>query len=133
MTTELEKFTKVVKSGDNQTIGDFVDWLGENGYWVSEYVKFDHYDAPQLVPIRKTNEALLAEFFGINLAQLDRERRDLLEQITQPQSSDDAAPRLKIDHPYQGLPDGRYCSYDSGDFEYVDFCNLPRSEHEASS
>jgi hypothetical protein len=36
---------------------------------------------------------------------------------------------LITDHPYQGLPDGLYCTYDCSDIDHIDFCNLPRSEH----
>jgi hypothetical protein len=34
-----------------------------------------------LMPIRKSNASLLADYFGIDLAQLDREKRDLLAKI----------------------------------------------------
>ena len=37
--------------------------------------------------------------------------------------------KLNLDHPYQGLPDGRYCNYDAGDIDQIDLCNMPRSEH----
>lgn len=37
-------------------------------------------------------------------------------------------------HPYQGLDDGLYCSYDYGGLDrvdsHVDLCDLPRSAHE---
>jgi hypothetical protein len=81
MATETEKFAKVVESGDNQVIGEFIDWLGEHGYWVSEYVKIEGFRDEMLMPIRKSNASLLADYFGIDLAQLDREKRDLLAKI----------------------------------------------------
>jgi len=81
MATETEKFAKVVESGDNQVISGFIDWLNEHGYWIGEWVKFEERRDETLVPIRKSNAALLADYFGIDLAQLDRERRDLLTKI----------------------------------------------------
>jgi hypothetical protein len=34
------------------------------------------------------------------------------------------------DHPYEGMPDGRYCTFDYGDDENIYFCTMPRSAHE---
>jgi hypothetical protein len=81
MATEIEKFAEVVESGDNQVIGSFIDWLGAHGYWISEYVRIEGFRDEMLMPIRKSNAALLANYFGIDLAQLDREKRDLLTRI----------------------------------------------------
>jgi hypothetical protein len=62
-------------------ISGFIDWLGAHGYWVSEYVRIEGFRDEMLMPIRKSNAALLADYFGIDLAQLDREKRDLLTRI----------------------------------------------------
>jgi hypothetical protein len=97
-TTECERLHQVARF--SQKIGEFIDWLRRE-----KEVKFAQYhqhsdecfDAngdlacgsrnDELFPFRFSTNSLLAEFFGIDLEKVERERRELLEQIRKQQPS----------------------------------------------
>lgn len=67
---------------ESQALGEFLDIaLPRMGLRLAEYVKFDEYDLPQLVPARKTITEILAEHFGIDRDVLEDEKRSMLEAI----------------------------------------------------
>jgi hypothetical protein len=74
---EHEKLDAVKEQ--SQAIGEFLD-LGP--YTLCEWVKFDDCDREQLVPVRKPLQAILADWFKIDLAKLEGERRAMLEAMT---------------------------------------------------
>lgn len=75
--SELEKNSKTFEQ--RRTIGEFLDWLNEKEILLSTYIKFKNY-AERLAPIPKNRQELLDEYFDIDPVQLDKERRELLEQ-----------------------------------------------------
>lgn len=60
-------------------IEEFLDWLNEKEILLSTYIKFKDY-AERLAPILENRQELLDEFFDIDSVQLEKERRELLEQ-----------------------------------------------------
>jgi len=65
----------------SQIIGEFLEWLGdEKGYFICTYG--DNAEFPQLpFLISDSRERLLAEFFGIDLDKVEKEKRALLEEL----------------------------------------------------
>jgi hypothetical protein len=67
---EHEKLRKL--NGANQAIGDFLNWLHDNGF---EIAKWRH---DELVPSGKSRDDLIAEFCKIDRDKLDDEKRAML-------------------------------------------------------
>lgn len=63
-------------SDDSHKIGEFLDWLEDQGIHLAEWDEDD-----QMMPHRESYERLLARFFGIDLDKVETERRALLEHI----------------------------------------------------
>lgn len=90
-TPMLDKMTSVQNS--SQVIGEFIEWLEEKGYSIQSEVEYQNEhpipfsDEVHIVkrkdwmPIRATIENLLAEYFEIDLNQVEQERRLLLEML----------------------------------------------------
>jgi hypothetical protein len=70
---ELEKIKAA--SQDSQAQGEFLEWLTAR-YFLAELDSND-----RLQPIHVSNEKLLAEFHGIDLAKAEAERRAILESL----------------------------------------------------
>lgn len=68
----------LVVADDSQKIGEFLDWLEEQGIMLAESVQFEELIHPRLEVHRENNERLLARFFGIDLTAVERERRAML-------------------------------------------------------
>lgn len=79
-TPELDKQREVIKSGKNDVIGDFIEWLSPHGYVVARWQK-DESDQDVLLPVWTSTSRLLSEYFGIDHDEVERERRALLEAI----------------------------------------------------
>ena len=83
--TEESKYPecdKIVAVHDqSQKLGEFLDWLREQGWELCEIWDDGWY------PIHKPAEQLLAEFFGIDLNKVEAERRALLEAIIEKQKN----------------------------------------------
>lgn len=64
------------------TVQEFIDWLydtdpnWEIGQWV-KYRRGDHV----FEPLRMNREAIMAEFFGINLKRIDQEKDRMLAEL----------------------------------------------------
>ncbi len=73
----------------SQAIGEFLEWLGTNGFHLAKWMKVCAPDGSagecdevdQLVQQSFNIENLLAEYFQIDLAKLEQEKRAMLEQI----------------------------------------------------
>lgn len=63
-------------NGVNQTVGDFIEWLGERDLIIAEYG-----NGTELMPASKSRDSLLAEFFEIDRQKLEREKRQMLDAI----------------------------------------------------
>jgi hypothetical protein len=66
---------------ESQAIGEFIDWLASKRMALGEWREFDGYDNPQFVPAHVDVNAILAEHFGIDLANLETEKREMLAVI----------------------------------------------------
>lgn len=74
-TPELDKQSAAIKDGAHR-IGEFLDWLAEKGYHLGRYNENGRaYDAgPQFAD-------LIAGFYGVDLDEIERERRAILAYI----------------------------------------------------
>jgi hypothetical protein len=91
--TELEKMEKAKAEG-SQVIGEFLEWLqGEKGVVLATYHEHSKAECGSLrwpecgiyseqpVIFHCSTERLLAEFFEIDLDQVEREKQALLDEI----------------------------------------------------
>jgi hypothetical protein len=71
--------------GRNQTVGEFIEWLGESGYVIARR------GGPfgTLHQVNVSVNDLLARFFGIDTDAIEREKREMLEQIQRRSASND--------------------------------------------
>lgn len=90
-TPELDRLAAISESGDNQVIGEFLEWAGHNGYHLTKTVVMESeeqslisdktytvkHDVEQPVGITE----ILYHFFGIDPVKLERERRAVLADI----------------------------------------------------
>lgn len=91
-TPELDKLKKV--QHESQAIGEFLDWLmNEKHIQLAEYGKGELRDDilyPMMHGSHGLIEELLAEFYGLDLDKMDKEReaiyQDLVERNKQAQS-----------------------------------------------
>jgi hypothetical protein len=96
-TPELDKLKKINASGDNKTIGAFLEWAGENGYRLTKTVEYtdvrhslyndDAYEVPIEVQEPVGTEEVLAAYFGIDMDKVSAEKDALYEALvaqTQP-------------------------------------------------
>ena len=103
MKTELEKLEDARER--SQAIGEFLEWLfGTKKYRIAKYLTDEEYESKdnvswvdglyekeqfkrheigkeELMPIHIDIEKLLAEYFEIDLAKVEKERREILEKI----------------------------------------------------
>lgn len=73
---ECEKMSKV--KDKSQTIGEFIEWIEWKKNWeICE--RRGREDS--LFPVPFSTEKLLADFFGINLDKVEKEKRQMLDEI----------------------------------------------------
>lgn len=76
MKTELEKIQDVNEK--SQECGAFLEWLIiYKNYSLAQFLD----EEDELVPVHVNVEALLAEYFKIDLIKAEKERSELLKQI----------------------------------------------------
>jgi len=75
MYPEHEKLHLVV--ADSQKLGEFLDWLGHEGLTICTFDP-QREEAPWL-PLYRPLSQLLADYFGIDLAILEAEKRAMLD------------------------------------------------------
>lgn len=80
-TPELDKQKRVIDSGRAETVQDLIDWLPTRGYRLAEYIQYEGYSEPRLVEANVIPEQLMADFFGIDLAKIEAERRAILDAL----------------------------------------------------
>lgn len=73
---EHAKQEKIVD--ESQAIGEFLD---TSGCILAEYRTVDGFLEPQLVPVNKSIEQVLADYFEIDLRKIEAEKRAMLESI----------------------------------------------------
>lgn len=61
--------------GANQIVGDFIEWLHENGMWIAQYAA----RSDQLIVSTKNRDELIAEHFGIDRKRLENEKQAMLD------------------------------------------------------
>jgi hypothetical protein len=62
----------------SQAIGEFLD---TSGFVLAEFREIDGHDEPKLMPVGRSIEQVLAEYFEIDLNKIEAEKRDMLEHI----------------------------------------------------
>src|SRR5262249_27932247 len=68
--------------GINQTVGDFIEWLGENGMTICEFVGDREFGrGGGYVPTHNSRDRLLAAFFEIDADELSQEKDRMLEDF----------------------------------------------------
>lgn len=71
-------------------LSEFLDWLGEQNIALCTLQELEYADGgftkPRWQPLNKSFEQLLADFFEIDLKQLEDERRDILDKIREAQT-----------------------------------------------
>lgn len=83
---------KMLAVKDQSTaIGGFLEWLDEKGLWLcrsatKEDTRDDDGESTgtregDLLPVYKSKEILLAEYFNIDLKKVEKEKRALLESL----------------------------------------------------
>ncbi len=79
---ECDKMSKV--TDNSQTIGGFLEWLGEQGIRLCTLEKMDEPFEPfedHWCPIRENIESILAKYFEIDLALVDKEKCAMLKEL----------------------------------------------------
>ena len=71
--------------GQSQSIGEFIEWLGENGMVIC--TSDDGLRGMRFFPILESTEQLLARHFEVDLNAAERERRQVLAEFTQAQAA----------------------------------------------
>lgn len=84
MTTagEYPETQKMVDAApQSQNIGEFVEWLENQGIQLAEFVEIEGYSEPKLMPVSRSLESVLADYFGIDLKAVEKERRKILASL----------------------------------------------------
>lgn len=66
---------------ESQSIGEFVEWMGAQGIQLAEFVEIEGYSEPKLMPVSRSLENMLADYFGIDLKAVEKERRKILASL----------------------------------------------------
>ncbi len=72
--------------GANQTVGDFIEWLSENGLTICEFIGNSSLRGGDYVPTHNSRDRLIAAFFEIDADELSREKDRMLEDFRQARS-----------------------------------------------
>lgn len=71
----------LVVAPESQKIGEFLDWLSEQGIHLASYEEVEEYRDEQLVVRHEPFDRLLARYFEIDLKKVEAERRAILAAI----------------------------------------------------
>jgi hypothetical protein len=66
---------------ESQKIGEFIEWLGENSYVLANWIKRNPRWDEELAPANISTNALLAQYYDIDLDKVEDERRAILEAL----------------------------------------------------
>jgi len=81
---ECEKLYAV--NDESQKLGEFLDWL-KRKYYLCEFFEDyipeldENYSPAGYYPIRKSINQILAEYFKIDLGKIEKERRQILDEL----------------------------------------------------
>jgi hypothetical protein len=79
-TPELDKMLAV--KDQSNALGEFLEWMGSKGLWICRSAtKEDDITEGTLLPVYKSTEVMLAEYFGIDLNKAEKEKRAVLEEL----------------------------------------------------
>lgn len=85
MTINPDKYPEHVKMqaviDDAQIIGEFMDWLESEGYYIARYEEVEGYSNPQLVVSMKRPDEFLSSYFGIDQQKVESEKRQILDEL----------------------------------------------------
>lgn len=74
-TPEMDKIKAV--QDQSQTIGEFLEWLSEEGFTICELAE----DRDLFLPHRRSIEERLGDYFEIDTEEAERERQRILDAI----------------------------------------------------
>lgn len=77
--------------GANDTVGEFIEWLSEQGYVIAEYgtgQPDDDRSEHRLWPVQRGIESWLAQYFNINPAKISAEKDAMLRAMREAQGLD---------------------------------------------
>lgn len=80
---EHEKLAVI--QGKSQTIGEFLNWMPEEGYHIGVYVQDPEWLDEQFLPTNFSINELLAKYFEIDLDKIEDEKRQMLKSIRETQ------------------------------------------------
>lgn len=79
-TPNLDKMLSV--KPDSQTIGQFLEWIGEQGWEICEWCEGEKRgDEDVLLPLHMSIEKMLALYFDVNLQACEAEREAVLKNL----------------------------------------------------
>jgi hypothetical protein len=79
---ELPECDKLLKAApESQKLGEFIDWLTDNGYHLCTQQKTEGEPSEQYLPCHENIEEILALYFDIDLKKVEQEKRALLDAI----------------------------------------------------
>lgn len=79
--TEYPEHEKLLKVKDEiETISGFLEWIGEKNLEIC-FIGDDDRGILERIPIQQTKGALIGEYFGIDDAQIEKEKREMIESI----------------------------------------------------
>lgn len=68
-------------NGDNEKIGEFIDWLGENGYTICRFNPEAYNGTGEYKRSIAKPPELIAKFYGIDLVKFDQEKEQMVKDI----------------------------------------------------
>lgn len=76
---ECEKLAAVKEK--SQMLGEFLSWLrGNKEFELAKWGR-DDYGEDALMPTHASTESLLAEFFDIDMARVEKEHQDMIREL----------------------------------------------------
>jgi 2C-methyl-D-erythritol 2,4-cyclodiphosphate synthase len=66
----------------SQEVGQFLEWMQEQGWHFCKSVKYDEFDEPQLAIQYLNITKTLAEYFHIDLDKIEAEKRAMLDELS---------------------------------------------------
>ena len=67
--------------GQNQIIGQFIEWLNDNRYVICEWQNLGDEDGRGYYPMNRSNNSWIAQYFQIDPAKIEAEKRAMLAAI----------------------------------------------------
>lgn len=67
--------------GANQIVGDFIEWLGENGYTICEFNPQRFCGEGEFFMTRHSRDTILSKFFEIDTDKLEAEKVAMLDEL----------------------------------------------------